>query len=157
MSMNGQGIPELLGSLSHDLILVYDEHSIIREANALALHILGEQCVGQALPTLFAEMAYDKGMAFLAQANALQVGQTSEAWELLLKTVHAGAKLIKMRAGRWQTHHWLLVGMCDSPQLTALYHEVLEMNSELTNLIRQLSQEQSRLSSEVSRLLQTQE
>jgi hypothetical protein len=155
--MNGHGIPELLGSLSHDLIMVYDEHYVIREANALALHFLGEQCVGQALPTLFADMAYDKGMAFLAQANTLQVGQTGEPWELLLNTVHIEPTLIKMRAGRWQPQSWLLVGMCDSPQLTALYHEVLEMNSELTNLIRQLSQEQSRLSGEVSRLLQTQE
>jgi hypothetical protein len=45
----------------------------------------------------------------------------------------------------------------DSPQLTALYHEVLAMNNELTNLIRQISKEQARLITQLERLADAQE
>jgi hypothetical protein len=46
--------------------------------------------------------------------------------------------------------------MCEPPQLTAIYHEVLSINSELTNLIRQLNKEQARLAAQIERLLKEQ-
>jgi len=62
-----------------------------------------------------------------------------------------------MRGGLTEQGEWLLVGTYESPQAQALYHEALAMNSELTNLIRQLNKEHARLSSQLSAQIETQE
>jgi len=55
-----------------------------------------------------------------------------------------------MRGGLVAPGNWLIMGASDPPELTSIYYEVLAMNSELTNLIRRLSKEQSRLNAQLS-------
>lgn len=154
--MMEQSIPPLLGRLSHDIILVYDEQHTILEANPLALRLLGSSVVGCSIMELMTDMSEEKALRFFDCTRTLALGEMSDTWELLFEIPGAEPMLINVRAGFWQPGRWLLVGMCESPQLTTLYHEVLAMNTELTNLIRELCREQARLSSQVSRLLQAQ-
>jgi hypothetical protein len=151
-----QSIPPLLGRLSHDIILVYDAQHTILEANPLALRLLGSSVVGRSIMDVMTDMSEEKAQMFLGCTHELALGEMSDIWELLFEMPNAEPMLINVRAGFWQPGRWLLVGMCESPQLTALYHEVLAMNTELTNMIRELCREQARLSSQVSRLLQNQ-
>lgn len=150
-------IPAPLGALSHDLILACDGEMIVREANALAVALLGRRVVGQPLLRLFAMMARPKAGAFLAQLRDLPPDATTEPWELLFHVPRATPLLANVRGGVVPCGGWLIVGSCPSPQLTTLYHEVLTINNELTNLVRQLSKEQALLSSRINRLLQAQE
>jgi PAS domain-containing protein len=149
------GIPAILGSLSNDLILVCDEAYVVQEANALACHILGTHMIGQPLINLLHRTSQDKGQAFLEHTRSIAAGETGDTWELLFAAPDREPLLISMRAGRSEHGTWLLVGMCESPQFTALYHEVLSINSQLTNLVRHLSKEQSqsRLNNPASHLM----
>lgn len=151
------GIPGLIGILSNDLMLVCDGSYVVQEANTMALDLLGPDIIGQPLPHLLHDMSQTKGRSFFEHARGVAVGSTSESWELMFQPSHGNPMLINVRAGRCQQQQWLFVGTYESPQFTALYHEVLAMNSELTNLIRQLSKEQARLSNQLARLLETEE
>jgi hypothetical protein len=147
----------MLGSLSHDLILVCDAEHRVREANPLSLTMLGPSIIGQPLQALLSDMTIAKNEAFLDHLDRIEIGSISDEWELLFHSSRPDPLLINLRAGLCDQGQWLLVGTCESPQLTALYHEVLAMNSELTNLIREMSKEQARLSDQLSHLLHTQE
>jgi hypothetical protein len=151
------GIPAILSALSNDLILVCDEHYIIQEVNPLATDMLGESLVGQSFLHILHDSSQSKGQGFLEHIARIGTNNTSDSWELLFNVPRDHPMLITMRAGTCDQHTWLFVGTCESPQLTALYHEVLAMNSQLTNLIRQLSKEQARLHGQLVQLLETQE
>ncbi len=155
--MTDNGIPTLLGSLTHDLIVLCNPSYVVLEANTLAQEMLGTHIVGQSLLQLLHEKSQMKGQSFLKHLSHLAANETSNAWELVFYSASGETVMINVRAGLSDNGNWLLVGTCESPQLTALYHEVLAMNSELTNLIRQLSKEQARLNEQLSRLLDLQE
>lgn len=150
-------IPPILGRLSHDVMLVCDRESIIQEANPLALRLMGPEIVGKPLSDVMAEKSKAKGEAFLGYLQELQEGDLSEAWELFFQVAGSSPMPVSVRGGLLEQDVWLLVGGCEPPQLTTIYHEVLAINTELTNLIRQLSKEQARLTSQVNRLLDSKE
>jgi hypothetical protein len=151
------GIPALLGTLTRDLIFACDAQSIVSEANPLATRLLGSYMVGQPLIQLLSTGSHTKGNMFLEHLSGLAEGGVSDTWELLFDTPSAEPLLLNLRAGRLEHGGWLFVASRDSPQLTALYHEVLAMNNELTNLIRQISKEQARLITQLERLADAQE
>jgi len=150
-------IPPMIGMLSHDIIIVCDEQTVVGEVNHVALGLLGSDIVGKPFASLLSERSYDKGDAFLDYITGLEIGDTTETWELSFQTIHSRSMPISIRSGRIEDNTWLLVGTIESPQLTAIYQEVLAINSELTNLIRQLSKEQAKLTDQLTRLLQAQE
>lgn len=151
------GIPALLGHLSHELILVCDRQFVVSEANPLARQMLGQHIVGQPFRALLSEMTPAKNDAFLHHLQSVAAGSISESWEMLFQIPEREPVLLHMRGGLTEQGEWLLVGTYESPQAQALYHEVLAMNSELTNLIRQLNKEHARLSNQLSTLAETQE
>jgi hypothetical protein len=59
-----------------------------------------------------------------------------------------------MRGGRLPDGGWMIMGSGESPRLANLYHEVLAINTELTNLIRELTREQAVLTGTINRLLE---
>lgn len=155
--MNTSSIPELLGTLSHDIILVCNDQGVVQEANQLARQLLGEAIVGRLLLDLMTAMSYHKGEAFLNYLYTLPPNTTGDAWELLFHVPRSIPLRVSARGGALAGGGWLIVGGCEPPQLVALYHEVLAINSELTNLIRQLCKEQATLTSQVTHLLHLQE
>lgn len=156
--MNHAAIPDILGRLSHDVMLLCTREGVVCEANPVAKRILGEHIINQPLETLFSDMVGSKGKAFLDQLLDLADNETSNTWELFFKVPDSNdITPINMRGGAVDRERILLVGACEPPQLTAIYHEVLAINSELTNLIRQLSKEQARLSARLERLLNNEE
>lgn len=156
--MSDSTVPAMLGRLSHDVILICNRQGVVREANPVALRLLGDHIVDHSLEELFSEITGSKGQAFLEHLWKLETGDISTTWELFftIPNVHEPAP-INIRGGIVDHETVLLVGACEPPQLTAIYHEVLAINSELTNLIRQLSKEQARLSARLERLLREQE
>lgn len=150
-------IPDLIGQLSNDIILVCDQQCVVREANTVALQMLGSDIVGRPTLQLLATMSRTKGRAFFDHLRRLNAGECSEPWELLFHIARSAPLLISMRGGSTGGGQWLLVGSHESPQLTVLYHEVLAINSELTNLVRQLSKEQAQLTSRIETLMSSQE
>jgi PAS domain-containing protein len=151
------GIPALLGHLSHDLIFVCDRQFVVSEANPLAKQMLGTHIVGQPFREILSTMTPAKNEAFLHHLQSVSAGNISESWELLFHVAEGEPVLLHVRGGMTEQGEWLLVGTYESPQSQALYHEVLAMNSELTNLICQLNKEHARLSSKLSELVETQE
>lgn len=151
--MNDSVIPTLFGNLSHELILVCDRHGLIREANQRSRQLLGDDIIGSSLLQLLSTMSYTKGNAFLQHVATLPPGATSDVWELLFDRSDTAPLCVNMRAGALSPDYCVLIGGYEPPQLTTLYHEVLAINSELTNLIRQLSKEQARLGSQIERLM----
>lgn len=151
------GIPAILGSLSHDLIFVCDTGFVVREANPLTLDLLGSDIIGQPLLYLLHESSCSKGQAFLDHIAAIASDTASDAWELLFNASGRTPLLLRIQARQSAEGQWFIVGTYDSPQLTGLYHEVLAMNSQLTNMIRELSKEQARLNSQIAHLLEKQE
>jgi hypothetical protein len=150
-------IPNLIGQLSNDIMLICDQQCIVREANPVALQTLGNEIVGRPVLQLLATMSRTKGRAFFDHLRRLAPGECSEPWELLFHMSQAAPLLISVRGGATDDGQWLLVGSHESPQLTVLYHEVLAINSELTNLVRQLSKEQAQLTSRIETLMSAQE
>ncbi len=155
--MTSPCIPPMLGVLSHDIILVCDASGMVQEANTLAQRMFGADLIGSMLEQLLSEHAAEKGAAFLQQLGELAPGAVGPAWELLFHVPNSTPLPISMRGGNMSPDAWMLVGACEPPQLTSIYHEVLAINSELTNLIRQLSKEHARLAEQVGRLLDAQE
>lgn len=151
------GIAAMIGLLSHDLIMVCDAQHVVRETNGVVGQVLGRQVVGLPFLALLPEMAQSKGQAFLEHLQQIPVGARSDTWELLFTMSQPVPLPISVRAGWCDQQTWVLVGTREPPHATALYHKVLAMNSELTNLIRQLSKEQARLNVELLRLAETQE
>ncbi len=151
------GIPALLSTLTQDLVLVCDHSCRVYEANTLAVRLLGDYIVGKPFIQLLPPASQSKGNAFLEHMYNLNENQVSDTWELLFDTPSSELLLLNVRGGATGDGSWLLVGSRESPQLTALYHEVLAMNSELTTLIRQISKEQARLIQQLERLTQTEE
>lgn len=151
-------IPHILGKLSHDVMLVGNLEGTIKEANSLALHMLGSDIVGTPFLSLISPKSGPKGDTFFNQIRELEVGNISNTWELFFNAPDASeAVLINVRAGILEPGCWMIMGACEPPQLTAIYYEVLAMNSELTNLIRQLSKEQARLTTRLNSVLQQNE
>lgn len=144
---------QLLGALTQDIILVCDRGHIVREANPLACDLLGGDLIGRPLLSLLSTMSQTKGEAFLEHTRQIAPGTASDTWELLFHVPPTEPLLANVRMGFSTRGYWLVVGTHESPQLSALYHEVLAMNTELTGMIRELSREQVRLSNQVSRLL----
>jgi hypothetical protein len=151
------GIPALLGHLSHELILVCGQEFTVHEANPLAKQMLGAHIVGQPFRGLLSEMTPAKNDAFLRHLQSVAKDQISESWELLFQVPEREPVLLHVRGGLTEQGEWLIVGTYESPQAQALYHEVLAMNSELTNLIRQLNKEHARLSNQLSNRVEVQE
>lgn len=151
------GLPGLMGVLSRELFIICDQQYLVCEANKLALQMLGSHIVGRPFLSLLADMSRTKGQIFVEHLYRLDSGVISDSWELLFDVIDSPPVLFSTRGALYEPGKWLLVGTYESPQLTALYHKVLAMNSELTNLIRQLSKEQVRLNREVMRLLEKQE
>ncbi len=150
-------IPPMLGSLCHDMILVCDKQSIIQEANPVAMHMLGQDIIGNQLFTLLSDNSIEKGKAFIKNSNRLDVGEISGTWELIFNTHALAHTPVKMRGGLFSQEKLLLVGSCEQQHLMGVYNEVLAINSELTNLIRQVSKEQARLTTRLTRLIEAQE
>jgi hypothetical protein len=146
-------IPPILGKLSHDILLIGTTAGVIQEANDLAFHLFGEDILGKSFLTLMSPKSSTKGERFFAQVQGFQVGEVSNTWELFFKTLETDTLLVNTRAGLIQVGVWVMMGACEPPQLTTIYHEVLAMNSELTNLIRRLSKDQARLTSRLNNLL----
>ncbi len=146
-------IPALFGDLSHDLILICDRHGLIREANLRSRQLLGEDIIGSPLLQLLSTMSHIKGNDFLQQITTLSPGATSDTWELLFDSADAAPLCVSIRAGALSPDYRVLIGGYEPPRLTTLYHEVLAINSELTNIIRQLSKEQARLRDQIERLI----
>lgn len=147
---------QMLARLSNELILVCDDQMLVREANPLALETLGAQIVGKALPQLAAHVARSKAEAFAAELRQLDTDGVSTSWELLLQVPQAPPLLAGLRGGRTHEGGWMIMGAGETPRLTALYYEVLALNTELTNMIRGLIREQADLNSTVSRLVANQ-
>jgi len=155
--MTSPAIPELLGTLSHDIILVCNTQEIVQEANPLAQQLLGEQIIGHPLLELMTTMSRAKGRAFLNHLSNQPDPAAAETWELVFHVPQTVPLRVRARGGPLKQGGWLIVCGCEPPHMMALYHEVLAMNSELTNLVRQLSKEQSVLTNRLTRLLQTEE
>ncbi len=151
--MNGR----MFGRLSGELILICNAQMQVCEANELTCATLGEPIVGQPLSQLFTSMARAKGAAFIAELQRLDASAVSATWELLLHVPHAAPLLAGLRGGRLPEGGWMILGSSELPHLTSLYHEVLSLNTELTNLIRDLTREQAALNETVHRLLEVQE
>lgn len=147
-------IPELFGTLSHDMLFVCNPEGIISEVNTLAQRMLGNGLVGKSFVNLLAESSRSKGMTLLENLRSYHLNDMSVTWELIFHGLEPNHLMVHVRAGVIAEDQWLIVGACEPPQLTAIYYEVLAMNSELTNLIRQLSKDQARLSTHLNRLLQ---
>lgn len=152
--MNQNLIPDMLGRLSHEIILVCDEHGTIHEANPIALNMFGLSIIGRHLQELLFEKSVDKGNAFLSQLFELEMNSISNTWELYFNQPDSEPIACNIRGGKELAGYWIIIGACEPPELTAIYYEVLAMNSELTNLIRQLSKEQARLMTRLNELLQ---
>jgi hypothetical protein len=155
--MSLPGPLNLLGRLSHELILVCDSDLVIREANELAIRTLRQPLLGQPLLQLIAPSARSKAVAFIAELQQLSADQLTISWELLLHVPQDNPLLIGMRGGALPAGGWLLMGGSEPGGITRLYQEVLALNSELTDLIRKLTREQAALSAQVQRLLDHQE
>lgn len=155
--MSENQMSAILGLLSNDVILTCDPEGVVQHANVVAERRLGSELVGRPLLKLLSTMSRPKGIAFVEQLRTLTPGQTTEPWELLFHLARSTPLLICMRGAILDDGCWLLVGGLESPQLTTLYHEVLTINNELTNLVRRLSKEQAHLSRHLSRLLTTPE
>lgn len=153
--MSDSVIPALFGDLSHELILICDKHGLIREANSRSRQLLGEDIIGSTLLQLLSTMSHTKGNAFLRHIATLSPGTTSDAWELLFDASDTAPLCVNIRAGALSPDYRVLIGGYEPLQLTTLYHEVLAINSELTNLIRHLSREQARLSNQIEQLKST--
>jgi len=149
-------IPTLLGALSHDFILALTPEHLICEANPLARQILGPQILGRPFLDLLTSESYSKGVAFLAELKQ-EADQASEAWELIFHSTQAEPVLLQARGGWLASGHWLFVGSNAMLNFSDVYYEVLAINSEMTNLIRQLSKDQARLNSQLENLFQVQE
>lgn len=146
-------IPPILGKLSHDIILVGTPEGIIQEANELAIHLFGKDVLGKTLLSLMSPKSHAKGETFFKHMLEFDVGEVSNTWELFFKTLETDTFLVNARAGLLESGIWVMMGACEPPQLTAIYYEVLAMNSELTNLIRRLSKDQARLTNKLNNLL----
>ncbi|MFP4438316.1 MAG: hypothetical protein ACLFVO_13805 [Chloroflexaceae bacterium] len=155
--MNSPAIPELLGTLSYDIILVCDSQEIVQEANPLAQQLLGEQIIGHPLLELMTTMSRAKGRAFLNYLHDQPDLTQVETWELLFHVPQTVPMRVRARGGPLEQGGWLIVCGCEPPYMMALYHEVLAMNSELTNLVRELSKKQSVLTNQLTQLLQAEE
>lgn len=155
--MTDKAIPPMIGSLSHDLMLVCDKQGIIQEANPIALHMLGYDIIGNKLLSLLSDESTEKGKAFLRNSSKLDVGEISGMWELIFNTPGLVHTPVRMRSGLFSQEKLILVGTCDQPHLMGVYNEVLAINSELTNLIRQVSKEQARLTTRLTKLIEAQE
>lgn len=147
----------LIGRLSGELILVCDEQLLVSEANEPARSLLGERVVGRPVLRLVAAMGRVKGVAFTDALRALGGDEVTAPWELLLHVPRSTPVLASLRGARLPGGGWVIVGGGESPRLTQLYHEVLALNRELTDLVRQLTREQAALAATVNRLLQSQE
>lgn len=148
-------IPPILGSLSSDIILVCDEGMTIREANTLALRTIGAQVIGQPLIAVFRNVSEDKARRFIAHLSTFREGEMCEAWELFLTPLSKESEgreriSLSLRGGKLAGGWWLFVGACEPVQLTMIYHEVLAINSELTNLVRQMTKDRTRLANQLS-------
>jgi hypothetical protein len=155
--MKESSIPDMLGRLSHDIIVVYNDDSVICETNAVAERVFGRDLVDQPLQSIFSSKTQTKTDRFLAQMRELSVGDISSSWELYFDIPDQSPMPVTLRGGALDQTLHMIVGAFESPQLTAIYHEVLAINSELTNLIRQLSKEQAHLSAQLDRLLHLKE
>lgn len=143
---------QIFAHLSNEMILICDEQMLVREANPTALEALGKQIIGQPLTQLSSTVAQAKAEAFADELRQLNPSGVSTSWELLLHSPHATPLLAGMRGGRLPEGGWMIMGASEAPRLTALYYEVLAINTELTNMIRELIREQSNLSAAVKRL-----
>jgi hypothetical protein len=150
-------IPAPLGQLSNDIILICDRDAVVREANPYAVRTLGAAITGKPLLQILTTMSQAKGAAFIEHLRHLVPGACSDGWELRFDVAQATPLLITVRGAALERGGWLLVGGNDASRLTAFYHEVLAINNELTNLIRQLSKDQARLKGRIEELLQPQE
>jgi hypothetical protein len=155
--MSALQIDPIFGRLSGELILVCDDDLTVRDANTLARSTLGERIVGRPLLKLITAMARAKGEAFLDALRSLGDADSTATWELLLHVPRAAPLLTGLRGARRPGGGWVIMGGGESPGLSRLYHEVLSLNAELTDLIRQLTREQAALAATVSRLTQRQE
>lgn len=151
------GPSNLLGRLSHELILVCDSNLIVREANELAIKTLNQPLIGRALLQLIAPAARSKAVTFIAELQQLSPDQLTISWELLLHVRQHAPLLIGLRGGALPAGGWLLMGGGEPSGISRLYQEVLALNTELTDLIRKLTREQAALSAQVQRLLDRQE
>ncbi|MFV9506612.1 MAG: hypothetical protein AB4911_18840 [Oscillochloridaceae bacterium umkhey_bin13] len=147
----------LLGRLSHELIFMCDDGLIVREANGLALETLDRPLVGLPFAKLFATNARVKGEAFLGELRQLSPNEITVTWELMLHVPHQAPLLIGLRAGALEGGGWVIMGGGEPTGMHRLYHEVLALNTELTDLVRKLTREQAALSEQVRRLLAHQE
>lgn len=143
----------VVSRLSHELMLFCDDGLVVREANPLALTTLGPRIIGRPLAQLFATMARPKGAAFIEELGRLDAEAVSATWELLLHVPRAAPTLVGLRGGRSPAGGWVIMGASEPPHLTALYHEVLGLNTELTDLIRDLTRQQAGLSAQLACLL----
>jgi hypothetical protein len=100
--------------------------------------------------------SHEKGVTFLAELKQ-EIDQASEAWELIFQSTQAEPVLLQVRGGWLASGQWLFVGSNDLLNFSDVYYEVLAINSEMTNLIRQLSKDQARLNSQLETLFQVQE
>ncbi len=155
--MKESRIPDMLGQLSHDVIVVCTNEAIIYETNAVAERVFGQSLVDEPLQHIFSSKTQTKTERFLTQMRELSVGDISSSWELFFDIPDESPMPVTLRGGVLDQKLWMLVGAFESPQLVAIYHEVLAINSELTNLIRQLSKEQAHLSAQLDRLLHLKE
>jgi hypothetical protein len=147
----------VVNRLSHELVLFCDDDMVVREANPVALTMLGPRLIGRPLLQLFSAMARPKGAAFLDELRGLEGEAVSATWELLLHRSRAAHALVELRGSRSPEGGWVIIGASEPPHLTALYHEVLGLNAELSELIRNLTRQQASLSAQIAHLLSTRE
>lgn len=144
---------DIVSSLSRDVIITCSPQCDIIEANAVARRMLGDMIVNQPFLSLLEESSRAKGKRFLEELAKTTEGEISHPWELIFHVPQGTPIAMSIRGGMVE-EGMVVVGTGEPPDLTTIYYEVLAMNSELTNLVRQISKEQARLSARLQNILQ---
>jgi hypothetical protein len=132
------------------MILICDDQMTVREANELALATLSDNILGRPLLLLVANMARSKGATFIDELRCLDTKGVTPTWELMLHVPRDVPLLVGLRGARLPDGGWMIMGSGESSRLMGLYHEVLSLNTELTNLIRQLTRDKAALTRSVN-------
>ena len=150
--MSGARLPDLLTSLTNDLLFLCDGEGVIVQVGALTqqrLTVKPDQRFGE----LLASLSRAKGERFWEVVRALEVGGMTEPWELHFKCPGTIPLSSSVRGGRFSEDQVIIVGAAETPQIARLYQELLGVNGELTALVRRLSKEQALLNQQIEHLL----
>lgn len=150
--MSGVRLPDLLTILTNDLLFLCDVEGGIVQVGALTQQRLAVK-PDQRFAELLASLSRAKGARFWEAIRALEVGGTTEPWELHFHCAGTIPLSSSVRGGRLSEDQVIIVGAAETPQIARLYQELLGVNGELTALVRRLSKEQVLLHQQIERLL----